>query len=480
MQSTFLFYDIETTGLNRAFDQVLQFAAIRTDRRLNPIDRHHIKVRLRPDVVPSPAAILTNRISISDFSSGLCEYEAMVQIHRLMNREATVSIGYNSLGFDDEFLRFAFHRNLLPPYTHQFKNGCGRMDLFPMAIMYWLYKKEVLTTWPQIDGKPSLKLEHLGAANQLAPGQAHDAMVDVQTTLELARRFYQKREMWDYLEGCFDKQIDRQRSEELPVVFESAAGWHRKALMIAGEYGPAQNYQVPVISIGNSVAYPNQSLWLRLDLPQLQQTTADSIAETTWAIRKRFGEPGILLPPHERYWHRLAEERRTLSAENIQWLQQNPEIFGQIINYYRQFSYPFIPELDPDAALYQIGFYSRDDEKTCRAFHRASAEKKARLIDQFASPDARKLARRVLCRNYPDHAPESFWQEFNQYLQRVNPRKAEDSITDYRQNRRTTPSVALAEINELKKNGGLSAEQQHLLDDLEACILSRFANTTPG
>jgi len=74
MATTFLFYDIETTGLNRAFDQVLQFAAIRTDRRLNEIDRHNIKVKLRPDVVPSPAAILTNRISISAFSSGLCEY----------------------------------------------------------------------------------------------------------------------------------------------------------------------------------------------------------------------------------------------------------------------------------------------------------------------------------------------------------------------------------------------------------------------
>jgi exodeoxyribonuclease I len=35
MAETFLFYDIETTGLSRAFDQILEFAAIRTDGGLN-------------------------------------------------------------------------------------------------------------------------------------------------------------------------------------------------------------------------------------------------------------------------------------------------------------------------------------------------------------------------------------------------------------------------------------------------------------
>jgi exodeoxyribonuclease I len=35
MADTFLFYDTETSGLNRAFDQILEFAAIRTDLKLN-------------------------------------------------------------------------------------------------------------------------------------------------------------------------------------------------------------------------------------------------------------------------------------------------------------------------------------------------------------------------------------------------------------------------------------------------------------
>ena len=122
MTISYLFYDIESTGLSKAFDQVLQFAAIRTDRGLKEIDRHEIKVKLRPDIIPSPLAILTNRIPMSDLAKGVCEYEATRQIHRLLNEPDTISLGYNTLGFDDEFLRFSFHRNLLPPYTHQYRN----------------------------------------------------------------------------------------------------------------------------------------------------------------------------------------------------------------------------------------------------------------------------------------------------------------------------------------------------------------------
>ena len=73
--------------------------------------------------------------------------------------------------------------------------------------------------------------------------------------------------IWQYLEGYFDKETDAHRMEELPVILQSAAGDHRNGLMVSGEYGPEQNYQAPVISIGTSIPYPNQTLWLRMDLP---------------------------------------------------------------------------------------------------------------------------------------------------------------------------------------------------------------------
>ena len=475
MADSYLFYDIETTGLNKAFDQVLQFAAIRTDRQLNEIDRHSVTVKLRPDVIPSPAALLTNRIPVTEFSDGLCEYEAAEQIHRLMNQPGTISLGYNTMGFDDEFMRFSFHRNLLPPYTHQYKNGCSRMDLYPITILYRLYKKDVLI-WPEIDGKLSLKLEHLGSANRLVSGQSHEAAVDVAATVELARRFFKKDKMWRYLEGYFDKETDAHRMAELPVGLQSAAGDHCRGLMVSGEYGPGQNYQIPVISIGSSLPYPNQSLWLRLDLPQLRETTPESIAETTWVIRKRNGEPGILLPPHDRYWSKIGKDRNAIFQENLKWLQENQVIFQHIIKYYREYRYPFIPNLDPDASLYQIGFYSRADEKLCRRFHRASLEEKTDLIQQFSSPDARTLAWRIICRNYPGAMAAKFAGEFKTYMERINPSKEADAMVDYRAESRITPTGALIEIKRLEQSEDLSDHQIRLLSDLENYLRIKFKN----
>jgi exodeoxyribonuclease I len=473
MDSSYLFYDIETTGLNKAFDQVLEFAAIRTDLTLKEIERHRIEVKIRPDVVPSPRAILTNRISVADLARGLPEYEATQQIHRLMNQPGTISLGYNSLGFDDEFLRFSFHRNLLPPYTHQFKNGCCRMDLFPMAVLYWLYKRDVIS-WPEIEGQPSLKLEHLNAANRLVSGQSHEALVDVAATVELARRFHKKKKMWHYLAGYFDKETDGHRMQDLPLAFQSSAGNHHQALVVSGEYGPAQNYQVPAISIGNSIPYPNQTLWLRMDLPQLGQTTADTIADTSWIIRKRMGEPGVLLPPKDRYWRRLGHERNAIFEENLKWVQTNADIFQKIIAYYQKFRYPFIPALDPDASLYQTGFYSHADEKLCRMFHRAPVDQKAGFIAQFSNPVAGTLAQRILCRNYPPAGSGDPGPDYRQYLNRINPRRQEDAIEDYRGAKRTTPRGALAEIVQLKQAGDLDDHQLQLLEDLEKYITGEF------
>ena len=45
---SYIFYDTETTGKVTAFDQILQFAAIKTDAELNVLDTFDIRCRLLP------------------------------------------------------------------------------------------------------------------------------------------------------------------------------------------------------------------------------------------------------------------------------------------------------------------------------------------------------------------------------------------------------------------------------------------------
>ena len=475
MADTYLFYDTETTGLSRAFDQILSFAAIRTDRGLKEIERVAIEVRLRPDVVPSPAAIAVNRIRAARYASGRCEYEALRAIHAEVNRPGTVSIGYNSMGFDDEFLRFGFHRNLLPPYTHQFASGCRRMDLMPLTIMCWLHRRELLR-WPELNGKASLKLEDIGAANGLFTGRSHDAMADVEASVRLARLLSRDAKLWEFLDGCFRREADAARLAELPAAFATARGPHAYGLLVAGEFGTRNAFQAPVLFVGTSIPYPKQSLWLRLDLPALRDTRSEDPAATTWVARKRWGEPGILLPPHERYLDRIAPERRAVMDANLSWLASRPELLEAIARHHCEYRYPFVPDLDPDAALYQNGFLPRADEALCREFHAAGLPAKMELAERFANRDAGLLARRLLFRNYPDETRARFAEAAEAHHRRICEGVP---VADMAGRPRTTPQQALAEIRALRKAPAATAEQREILDELEAYIRDRFPAPEP-
>ena len=59
----FVFYDLETTGISPAYDQPLQFAAIRTDLNLNEIERVEFRCRLAPHILPAPQALIVTCVT---------------------------------------------------------------------------------------------------------------------------------------------------------------------------------------------------------------------------------------------------------------------------------------------------------------------------------------------------------------------------------------------------------------------------------
>lgn len=470
---TYLFYDIETSGLNKSFDQVLQFAAIRTDMAFQELERYNITVSLRPDVIPSPMATVTHRIGIETCMDGICEYEAIRHIHALMNREGTISLGYNTLGFDDEFLRFGFYRNLLAPYTHQWANGCQRMDLLPITVLYHLYMPDTLT-WPtRPDGQPTLKLEKLSEANALAEGQAHDALVDVEATLALAKAFAKEKKMWDYVCGYFTKAEDTKRMAALPVRHRSSAGEHTWGIMTGSKFGPEALYQAPVLFLGYSEAYKNQTLWLRLDDPALREGEKP-VHERAWVMRKRMGEPQLVLPPLDRFVGRLTQERLAEVETNMAWLSENPDAFGEIVRYHKQFRYPEVPDVDVDAALYANGFWSKTEEAQAEKFHRAGAESMVEAMRAMGPGSLKRLASRVLFRNYPEFSDDEIFGEFESYMEQVHPPEGQPPLVDYRGDGRMTPNAALAEIERVRSEVSLDEEQTDLLKELEGYLMSQF------
>lgn len=184
----FIFFDVETTGADRSFDQILQFAAVLTDDDLNVVDTFEIRSRLLPHIVPSPGAMLVTGVRVEQlFDPALpSHFEMCRRIHEVMSSwsPATV-VGYNSISFDEEMLRRAFYSSLLPIYLTN-TGGNSRLDILPLMIATHSFAPDGLH-WPVNEkGRVSFKLDRLAPANGFDHSDAHDALADVHATIHLA------------------------------------------------------------------------------------------------------------------------------------------------------------------------------------------------------------------------------------------------------------------------------------------------------
>lgn len=193
MARTFFFHDYETFGVDPRRDRPSQFAGIRTDEDFNPLGEPFMAYcQPAPDYLPDPVACLITGITPrSALEKGVREAEFAALIHAQLSQPQTCALGYNSIRFDDEVTRHLLYRNLYDPYAREWQNGNSRWDLIDLARMARALRPEGIR-WPEVDGQPSLKLEHLTAANGLAHEAAHDALSDVYATIALARLLKEK------------------------------------------------------------------------------------------------------------------------------------------------------------------------------------------------------------------------------------------------------------------------------------------------
>ena len=186
---SFIFYDTETTGTNSAFDQILQFAAIKTDADLNEVGRFEIRSRLLPYIVPSPHALRVTGLTIDDLLNEAhpSHYEMVCEIRRTLARECpAMFVGYNSLKFDEEFLRQAFYQNLHPPYLTN-TGGSRRADALHLIRAAAVLHPGAITPAVSDKGGASFKLDRLAPANGFNHANAHDALADVEALIHLCR-----------------------------------------------------------------------------------------------------------------------------------------------------------------------------------------------------------------------------------------------------------------------------------------------------
>lgn len=209
MPASFLFYDLETFGADPRTTRVAQFAAIRTNADLVQIE-DPISVFVRPadDLLPSPGATMVTGIAPQQaLAEGMAEADAFALIFEEMSRPETCTLGYNSLRFDDEFVRHGLFRNFHDAYEREWRGGNSRWDLLDVLRLAHAVRPDGLV-WPRReDGATSFKLEHLAEANGVRIGDAHEALSDVRALIGLARQLKAAQpKLWDYALRLRDKR----------------------------------------------------------------------------------------------------------------------------------------------------------------------------------------------------------------------------------------------------------------------------------
>ena len=225
---TFFFYDLETSGLNPRFSRIMQFAGIRTDMNLKPIGEPiNVLVKLSDDVLPDPGAIVVTGITPqSTLADGLTEPEFCKLLMEEVFTANTITVGFNSVRFDDEFIRHTLWRNFYDPYEWAWSEGRSRWDMLDVVRMTRALRPDDIK-WPVNDkGKAVNKLELIARENNLIHTKAHDALSDVEALIGVANLVKTNQpKLFNYLQGMRDKKaVTKLVNLENPEPFVYSSG----------------------------------------------------------------------------------------------------------------------------------------------------------------------------------------------------------------------------------------------------------------
>lgn len=213
MSFSYYWYDYETWGLDPRWYPPSQFAGIRTDEDFNEIGEPlNIYNQPTEDLLPDPGACLVTGITPQlAFEKGVPEPEFTKQIRNELMQPGTLSLGYNTIRFDEEFNRYLFWRNFYDPYQHTWGDDRGRWDIIDLVRMTRALRPYGIE-WPVDDeGKPSNRLELLSVANDISHADAHDALSDVRATIALAKLIRERQpRLYHYLKSHRDKHSLKQ------------------------------------------------------------------------------------------------------------------------------------------------------------------------------------------------------------------------------------------------------------------------------
>lgn len=427
MNRTFFFYDLETSGLNAREDRLMQFAGQRTDAELRPIGEPvNILIKMSEDALPSPEAIMVTKITPQmTLADGVSEAEfCRYAVEEIFTPE-TVAVGYNTVRFDDEFMRTLFWRNFYDPYEWQWKDGRSRWDMLDVVRIVRALRPEGIN-WPFTeDGKATNRLELLTKLNGLEHAHAHDALSDVYATIAVAKMIREKQpKMFEYLFKMRGKNEVKKLvnlEDKKPFVYAS------------GRYSSEFNKTTVAFPLttsrnGNILVYD-----LRHNLERVADVSIFPVVKELCYNKCPAVAPMAVLDNNDG-WGKIGLSRETV-RRNLEILLKHPEFAEQMRSEYENRP-EFPPAIEPEAALYN-GFLDNTDRIKVAAVRNADGNKLADFHPDFHDPRLPELLLHYKGRNFPESLSETEakkWEEYRRArLERMAPKFLESLKKIYTQ-----------------------------------------------
>lgn len=434
---TILWHDYETFGTDPALDRPSQFAAIRTNLDLEPVEEP-VMLYCAPsdDVLPSlDACLITGITPQAALEKGVPEPEFVAHIHDEFIRAGTCGAGYNSIRFDDEVTRHCFYRNFYDPYAREWQNGNSRWDIIDMVRATYALRPDGIE-WPESEsGIPSFRLELLSAANNLAHESAHDALSDVRATIALAKLIRDMHpRLYEYCWQLRDKhRVSRMLDlhQHKPVVHVSskipASRGCTSVFMPLAKHPQNGN---GVICIDLSEDPKN---WIELSVEDMQERLykkSEDLEEGEARIPVKtihLNRSPIICPLS--MLDAAAQQRLQIDLDACEqhWQQLLAETdLDKKIS--RLFNEPFLKTRDTEASLYSR-FIPDIDKKLCQEVVDANEEDLKKREFVFSDNRLNELLFRYKARHFPaslDAEQTAIWEEYvaQRYLAEIDGNKS--------------------------------------------------------
>ena len=390
------------------------------NEQFQEIDRFEGSCSLKPGLIPEPGALLVNHTTAQMLKKNNLSHYNLIKEFEKKIREwmPAIFIGYNSISFDEEFLRNTLFKLLKNPYITQL-GGNKRGDLLNIARSANLFFKDSIKTTFNSKGNAVFRLDQLAPENGIIIEKygmkAHDALGDVLATVKLGELIENNaKEVWNSsLKTTSKSDVDKIIQNE-------------KIFLINEFYGKARAYTVTFVCNHPVYNWPQCFDLKNNPLDYLSLTTKElSIAmkKSPKIVRsvKNNKHPILMNYNHfdkiDEYKEigmeelmkraRMVREDENFATNVSLILEQEAEEKKYIENQ---------EDLLAEESIYSGGFSSSFDKKIMQEFHSAGWEERMSIADKFKDQRFFYFAMRLIYEESPQSLPKDIYREIHRSI----------------------------------------------------------------